>query len=354
MATDRVLVDASALERTVAAILHVRGFGEQDAARSARVLVSADLRGVESHGVSNMLRRYLEWIDSGHLNPVPQVSVIHQKACVASYDADGGLGLAVLPVLMQETIERARQYGIAMVGVRNARHSGMLAFHTILASEQDMVGVCATSGGPRVIPTFGREPRLGTNPLSVALPSNDDHPFVFDAATSVVAYNKIANARRGGDVLGAGWCADGSGTPMMDQRPSDLDVDERMLPLGSSPELGSHKGYALSAVVDVLASILPNGTFIGNLGHGYNGHFLMAINPAGFGPLEEFKSQVSEFARYLRATPRADRDVAVLVPNDREWTMMCERQRSGIPVHREVIAWFDTISDEYGVQRLSR
>lgn len=338
---DRILVDASALEATVTAIFESCGFSQLDAARSARVLVTADLRGVESHGVSNMLRRYLAWLDSGNLNPRPQVSVVSERPSAVAYDADAGLGVTVLPILMDETIQRAKTYGIAMASVRNARHSGMLAYHTMLASDQDMIGVCGSTGGPRVLPTFGAEARLGTNPLSVSFPSADDHPFLFDAATSTVAFNKIENARREGALLGAGWCADGNGRPAMSPIPSDSDVDEAMLPLGSAPELGSHKGYALSCIIEILASILPGGTFMGRLGHGHNAHFLMAIDPAAFSPLDEFKTAVSEFAAYLRDTPPSEPGVPVLTPNDLEAATMAVRSTQGIPVHREVIDWFD-------------
>lgn len=349
-----VRVHHEALRRTVRDVLGAAGLPEADAAVAADVLVAADLRGVESHGVSNMLRRYLDWIDSGHLNPRAQPALLHEAPCTAAYDGDGGLGIALLPDLMRSAMDKARRYGVGIVSVRNARHSGMLAYHSMLASAEDLIGVCATSGGPRVVPTFGREARLGTNPLSVAVPTAAGPPFVFDAATSTVAYNKIAGARRAGQPLGAGWCADVDGTPMMHPTPSDQPVDERMLPLGATPEGGSHKGYGLAATVEVLASILPGGGFMGRYGMSFSGHFLAAIDPAAFGDLDVFKAEAAAFTDYLRSTPPAAGYQRVLVPNDPEAATEHERREAGIPLHHEVVSWLDATCARLHLKVLSR
>lgn len=349
-----VLVHHQALRGTVRDVLHAAGLPEPDAAVAADVLVAADLRGVESHGVSNMLRRYLEWIDSGHLNPRPQPALLHEAPCTAAYDGDAGLGIALLPTLMRSAMEKARRYGVGMVSVRNARHSGMLAYHSMLASAEDLIGVCATSGGPRVVPTFGREARLGTNPISVAVPTAAGPPFVLDAATSTVAYNKIAGARRAGQPLGAGWCADTDGTPLMQPTSSDQPVDERMLPLGGTPEGGSHKGYGLAATVEVLASILPGGGFMGRYGLAFSGHFLAAIDPAAFGDLEVFKAETAAFTDYLRSTAPAAGHQRVLVPNDLESATEQDRREAGIPLHPEVVDWLDATCTRLDLVELSR
>lgn len=352
--TDTLLVRHESLRATVQDVLEASGLPSAHAARSADVLVAADLRGVESHGVSNMLRRYLGWIATGHLNPRPQPALLHEAACTAAYDGDGGLGIALLPDLMQEAMEKAQRYGVGMISVRNARHSGMLAYHTMIATGADLIGVCATSGGPRVVPTYGREARLGTNPISVAVPTSDGPPFVFDAATSTVAYNKIAGARRAGQPLGGGWCADPDGVPLMDPTPSEQPVDQAMLPLGATPEGGSHKGYGLAAVVEVLASILPGGGFMGRYGLAFSGHFLAAVDPGAFGDADAFKRETSAFTDYLRGTPPARGHERVLVPNDLESATEQTRRRSGIPLHREVVDWLDATCAHLGVEPLSR
>lgn len=352
--TDVLLVHHEQLRATVEDVLRASGLPPAHAARAADVLVAADLRGVESHGVSNMLPRYLQWVTTGHLNPRPRPTLLHEAPCTAAYDGDAGLGIALLPDAMHTAMEKAQRYGVGMVSMRNARHSGMLAYHTMIAAAEDVIGICATSGGPRVLPTYGREARLGTNPLSVAVPTSDGPPFVFDAATSTVAYNKIVGARRTGQPLGAGWCADADGTPLLEQTPSDQPVDQRMLPLGSTPETGSHKGYGLAAIVEVLASILPGGGFMGRYGLAFSGHFLAAIDPGAFGDLAAFKRETSTFADYLRSTPPAKGHERVLVPNDLESATEQGRRRSGIPLHREVVDWFDATCRRVGVEALSR
>lgn len=349
-----VVVDHDALRETMQAVFEAVGFRAGEAHHAADCLVAADLRGVESHGVSNMPRRYLAWLETGHLNARPSVELLHEAACTAAYDGDAGLGIALLPDLMLSTVEKARQYGVGMISVRNARHSGMLAYHSMLALPADMIGVCATSGAPRVVPTFGREARLGTNPLSVAVPTAVEPAFVFDAATSTVAYNKIANARRAEEPLGPGWCADPDGIPLTQPSPSDQPLDKLMLPLGATPASGSHKGYSLAAVVEVLASLLPGGTFMGRLGSDVSGHFLAAIDPAAFGDREDFKREMSEFADYLRSTPPARGHDRVLVPGDLEWETAQIRRRDGIPLHSEVVEWLDGTCRRLGVRRLGR
>jgi len=349
-----VRVSHHALRRTVTQIFEAAGFPPGDARRCADVLVAADLRGVESHGVSNMLKRYLGWLETGHLNPRPVVELLREKPATAAYDGDAGLGIAVLPDLMARAVEKAEQYGVGMIAVRNARHSGMLAYHSMLALEADMIGVCATSGGPRVVPTFGREARLGTNPLSVAVPTSTQRPFVFDAATSTVAFNKIANARRAGEPLGSGWCADQDGAPLMEPTSADAPIDHLMLPLGATPEGGSHKGYSLAAIVEVLASILPGGVFMGRLAGSFSGHFLAAIDPGAFTDPEEFRQEMSEFIDYLHSTPPAVGSDQVLVANDLEWETERSRRENGIPLHQEVVAWLDETCDQRNLPRLVR
>jgi L-2-hydroxycarboxylate dehydrogenase (NAD+) len=352
--TNRVRVPHEGLLRSVTGIFEALGFRPDDAATSADVLVTADLRGIESHGVSNMLRIYVDWVADGHVNPRAEPTKIADMACTAAYEADSALGITVLPALMREAMDRAARYGVGMISVRNARHSGMMAYHSMLPLEHDLIGVACTSAGPRVIPTFGREPRLGTNPISVAVPTADDRPFVFDAATSAVAFNKIANARRAAEPLGAGWCADAEGRPMTEPTPSEQPVDARMLPLGATPDGGSHKGYALAAIVEVLGSILPGGVYLGRLGRGFSGHFLAAINPAGFGDPDEFKREMSAFTTYLRETPPAAGQERVLVPNDLEYEQEQQRRATGVPLHEDVLAWLDETCERLGAEPIPR
>ena len=240
---EAIFVSGDDLKATVAAIFEKVGVPPEDAQLGADVLVLADLRGVDSHGVSNMLRSYLGGYQRGDINPRPQMKIVRETPATASVDSDRGLGTIMTPKAMELAIRKAREVGVGMVTVGNARHLGMASYHAMMAANEDMIGVCMTSCPPRALPTFGAEPRLGTNPIAIAVPTRNEPMFVFDAATSSVAQNKIEIARRLGAMLEPGWLATEDGTPIMEEMP--VPDNYHMLPLGATRELGSHKGYGI-------------------------------------------------------------------------------------------------------------
>ena len=182
--TDAIMVREASLRETVTSIFEKMGVGESDSVLATDVLVKADMRGVETHGVSNMLRAYVTGYGSGGINPSPNWRVVRETPATATVDSDRGLGIIVVPKAMEIAIEKARKVGVGMVAIRNGRHLGMASYHAMMALEHDMIGTCMTSCPPVVLPTFGAEPRLGTNPIAVAAPADKEPPFVFDAATS--------------------------------------------------------------------------------------------------------------------------------------------------------------------------
>jgi hypothetical protein len=222
-----VFVQGDGLKATVAAIFEKMGVPPEDALLGADVLVLADLRGVDTHGVSNMLKSYVNGHQKGEINPRPDWRIIRESPSTANIDSDRGLG-TIAPKAMEIAIRKAREVGVCMVTIGNARHLGMASYHAMLALKHDMIGVCMTSCPPSVVPTFGAEPRLGTNPIAVAVPAKEEPPFVFDAATSTVAGNKIGIARRLGIQLEPGWLADAQGNPIME--PSDPPDRYTLLP----------------------------------------------------------------------------------------------------------------------------
>ena len=208
---DGVRVREADLRSTVTAIFEQVHVPPEDAALAADVLVTADLRGVESHGVSIMLRAYLAGYNEGRINPHPQWRIVRERAATATIDCDRGLGIIIGPKAMEIAIQKARETGMGVVTMRNGRHMGMASYHAMLALKHDMIGMCMTAMGARVLPTFGREGRLGTNPIAVAVPAKEMHPFVFDAATSMVAMNKLRLAGRLGATIPGNWVADSEG-----------------------------------------------------------------------------------------------------------------------------------------------
>lgn len=349
---DAVQVDEARLRATTAALFEKLNVPPEDAALAADVLVSADLRGVESHGVSNMLRAYVRQYREGTLNPRPNWRVVRETPSAANVESDHGHGIIITPKAMQIAIQKARETGVGMVTLRNGGHAGMVSYHAMLALPHDMVGICTTAAGALVIPTFGREPRLGTNPIGLAAPAGEEAPFVFDGATSVIAGNQITAARRMGKLLPPGVIAAEDGTPIMEPTEPPAEYG-RMLPLGSTREMGSHKGYGLACIVEILGSILGGVQCMALAGRGHANHFVAAIDVAAFTPVEEFKRHMDDFLRTLRTTPPAPGHDRVLYAGLLEAETERQRRRDGIPLHREVVDWFDSICDELGLTRLA-
>jgi LDH2 family malate/lactate/ureidoglycolate dehydrogenase len=248
---------------------------------------------------------------------------------------------------MEIAIKKAADTGVGIVTAGNGRHLGMASYHAMMALKHDMIGTCMTNAGPSVLPTFGSEKRLGTNPIAVAAPAGKEAPFVFDVATSVVAGNKIGLARRLGADLHGGMIADAEGTPIMET--GLVPEQYALLPLGSDRELGSHKGYGLACVVDILAGILSGTGFGMLIGNGYNNHFLAAYNIEAFSPVSEFKQMMDEFIQTLKTTPPAPGQEKVIVAGQPEWETEQERSKNGIPLHHEVVEWFQGICNELEV-----
>ena len=322
---------------------------DEDARIAADVLVSADLRGVDTHGVSNLLRQYVQRYQEGALNPRPEMRVLRESLSAATVDSDNGLGIITTPKAMDIAVAKARQTGVGMVTMTNGKHLGMAAYHAMIPLKYDMIGVCMTSCPPTVVPTFGSIPRLGTNPIALAAPADKEPPFVFDAATSVIPDNKVHIARRLGVDLLPGWLADDEGRPVM--QPIPAPSPHRLLPLGSVRETGSHKGYSLACIVDILCGVLSLSGFGAGRGRGTFAHFVAAFDVEAFADTGEFKAMMDDYMRTLKETPPAPGHDRVLVAGQLEWETEQERRRNGIPLHREVVEWFDQICQELEIPR---
>lgn len=355
--TDAIRVPLAALETTVQRVFAHLGVGENEATLAAEVLVNADLRGVDSHGVSNQLNSYIKGYGDGSINPLPNWKIVRESSGTATIDCDRGLGLMLAPKAMDIAISKAKEVGIGMVTMRQGRHLGMAAYHAMMALKHDMIGICMTAPGPLVLPTFGRKARLGTNPIAFAAPTKHEPAFVLDMATSVIAANKIGLARRLGTLMEPGWVAEADGTPIMepaDPPPPLPDsrsrYSDRILPLGSTRELGSHKGYGLGVMVEIFCAVL-SGAQPSTLGEADDiEHFVGAINVDAFTPIEEFKVMMDNFMRVLKETPPAPEHERVLVAGQPEAEMELDRRKNGIPLHREVIKFLHDTCTEMRIE----
>ncbi len=341
-----VRVKEKDLKGTVTAIFSKMGLSKVDASTAAEGLVYADMRGIETHGVSNMLRRYVEGYGKGSINPRPKVKVLRESASAASVDCDRGLGLHVGPWCMALAIEKAKKTGMASVSATNGRHYGAAAFHAQLALKHDMIGLSMTVGGNTVLPTFGAKPLVGLNPLAVAVPTKDEPPFIFDASMSGVAGNKIGLAKRLGVKLAPGWVAEPDGTPIMREvEPRD---NMPMLPLGGTREGGSHKGYSLSVMIDILSSLLAGGQ-PGFNSKGTASHHFIAYNIEAFTDVDGFKEQVDIYMKTLRESPTAPGHKRVYYAGLPEHEEEIDRKKNGVPLHPEVIEWFRGVTSELAI-----
>ncbi len=322
---------------TVTDIFLKMGMPEDDAKQASDVLVYADVRGIESHGVSNMLRRYVESFAAGGINPRPKIRIVREMAAAATIDSDGGHGLVIGPRAMQMAIDRAKDYGIGTVTAMNGRHFGASAYHAAMAIEHDMVGISMTTGGLNVLAVGGAKPVVGLNPIAIAAPTKNEPPFIFDASMSSVAGNKIALAQRLGVPVMPGWIADADGRPIMEEQ--QVPDNYSMLPTGATRELGAHKGFSMAMMVEILCGIL-GGTGAGsNRSQGAAHHFL-AYNIEAFTDVNGFKEMMDEYMQEITTGPTApghDRIVYAGLPEHEE---EIERRENGIPYHPEVIDWF--------------
>ena len=311
-----------------------------------RQMVEADLMGIDSHGIG-MLPLYEKYRLQGGIVVNPDVVVVDNRQAVALVDAGHGMGHIAATMAMEMAMEKARSFGVGAVSVRHSNHYGAAGVYSNMARRGGLLGISMTGATQRsVLPTFGREPRFSTNPLAFAAPGKETDGFSLDMATSTVAIGKISIARREGRSIPPGWALDKAGRPETDPVAA-LEADpRRLIPLGGTRELGSHKGYGLAIMVEILGSILSN-SYVG----GYSletgergkflniGHFSLALDPVAFGGESGvFERSMDRLVAYLRATPPVDPDQPVLVAGDPENAAYKERTKNGIPVTDALIA----------------
>ena len=342
-------INSENLRKNVEEIFQIMGENLTDAKIAADALILADLRGVESHGISNMLRIYIEGYKNEEIKPQAKLSTIKDNLATCSVDGDRGLGIITTPKAMDIAIEKAKTYGISMVTIKNSRHLGMASYHAIQAMKHKMIGMCVTSCPPQVLPTFGAEPLLGTNPIAIAAPAGEKPPYVFDAAMSTIAANKVSISKRLGNNLLPGWISDNDGAPIMEEfNPEEYKVngENYLLPLGSTRELGSHKGFGLAGMVDILGGILSGGGYGANPGRPNFGHMVTAYNIDSFTDYNEYTKTMDEWLDMLENSKTIPGKDKVIYPGLPEHITQIERTENGIPIHNEVLDWFEKINKE--------
>lgn len=348
---DRIYVPHDRVSNVTKQIFMHVGVDEEGAKASTAVLMANDLRGNESHGVSNGLRRYVSDYNSGVLNGTPSFDIEHETDTTARVNGNDALGTHIGAWAMNLAIEKAAKHGMGAVNVHTSGHLGGCGYYAMLAAEADMFGHCMTAGGAgRTVPTWGSKPLLGTNPIAYAAPAKTMPPFLFDVATTQVAHNKIGLARRTGGTISPGWITDKNGEPVLEEVPAPDEGDFHLLHIGGTRENGSHKGFGFA----LMNEIICNG-FAG-MGPGpitgtrHGGHFFMAYQIEAFTDLEKFKTDMDELLQHISAVPPSKGFDRVVYAGLLEAEEEEKRLREGIPYHREVIEWFESYCSEAQIE----
>lgn len=331
-----------------------------DAHDAADVLVWANRRGVDTHGVRNLKPFYVDGIARGDIIPNPRFRIEQETPVTARVDGDNGLGMVGGCWAMRLAMKKAEEAGIGVVSMCHSNHYGAAGYYPMMALQKGMIGISMTgylfAGGSEVgvRPTFGATPMLSTNPISVAFPTAEEPPFLLDMATSVVPMNRIQMLiEAGADTIPAGWGLDSEGKPT-----TDPGAVRHLFPLGGTREQGGHKGFGLSMMVTVFCSLLSGGWFEGatksslaadGYGQDRDAHFFAALNVEAFRPLEEFRQGMDAMIRAIHAGATEPGQDRIYVAGEIEHETEQSRLRDGIPLPPNVVADLQTLSNEFGV-----
>lgn len=338
------------------------GVPDEDAKTCSEVLIASDLRGIESHGIGR-LKMYYDRIKKGVQNPITKIDVIRDKAATAVWDGNHGMGHVIGVRAMQTAIDKAKQFGLGAVAVRNSTHYGICGYYANMAVEQDMIGLTFTNARPSVCPTNGVTPILGTNPICFGAPTNLPFPFIYDAATSITQRGKIEVLDREEKATPDGWAVDLMNQPHTDTKQllNDLvEMKAALLPIGGSEEVsGSHKGYGLSVMVEILSAALQNGSFLKGL-HGTDengkpapyrlGHFFLAINIDFFTDLADFKTTATEILSQIKASRLAPNRKNIFVAGEKEYESELLVRQRGIPLIPNLQKDISAMQNELGLK----
>lgn len=337
------------------------GVPPDDAAICADVLLESDRRGIESHGVNRFKPIYLDRIKAGIQLPVTQVEIIKQTPTTAVVDGHDGMGQVIAYRCMQMAIDKAKQYGMGMVAARNSTHYGIAGYYATMATQAGCIGLTGTNARPSIAPTFGVENKLGTNPLTFGLPTDEDFPFVLDCATSIIQRGRVEYYARLGQDVPVGTVIGHDGSALTDA-PAILTMltsgEAALAPLGGiGEELAGYKGYGYASVVEILSAALQQGNFLGALtgvrdgqqGPYGLGHFFLAIDCEAFMGLDAFKKTAGDICRELRASTLAPDATRIYTAGEKEYLVWQERKDKGVPVNEGVQKELIAIRDELGL-----
>jgi L-2-hydroxycarboxylate dehydrogenase (NAD+) len=359
--SDVVHIPVDVLKSFMMDVFQGLGVPEKDAQIGTDVLIASDLRGIDSHGVGR-LKYYYDRITAGVHHTLTEVEVVKETETTALVDGHHGMGHVIAHRCMRMAIEKARQFGLGAVSVRNSTHFGIAGYYALMASREGMIGFTVTNARPSIAPTFSTEPMLGTNPIAFAAPTDLPYPFCLDAATSICQRGKIEIAERAEKPVPEGWVIDPQGRPLTD--PTTIlsrfgNATAALLPLGGAgEEFAGYKGYGLATMVEILSASLASGKFMKDLlGFAEDGsrrpymlgHFFLAIDVEHFVPLDVFRQITGQIVRDLQNARREPGQARIYVAGEKEYELEQIRQRDGIPINPNLRRELQTMRDELGI-----
>ncbi len=338
---DALIFNVNELKDYVARFFTALKVPEIDAQIAADVLVSADLRGINSHGVVRLFSYYGGGLKKGKINPASTLKVLKESPATLALDGGNGLGQVVAYRSMSRCIELADKAGLAITTVRNSNHFGIAGYYAMMALPQDMIGISLTNSQPLVAPTYGRQVALGTNPIAVAIPAGEERPYVLDMATSIVSIGRISLYEKAGQPIPLGWGINQHGE--LTREPDQVLDNGALLPLGGPAELRGYKGYGLSLLVDLLSGVLSGSAYGKEVGHPSDegnadvGHFFASIKVENFRPINAFKTDMDNYIRTLKATPKLPGQDRIYIHGEKEFDLAEKYLRDGVPLMVEIV-----------------
>jgi LDH2 family malate/lactate/ureidoglycolate dehydrogenase len=350
---DTIAFDYEDLKNYVIRFFRALNVPEIDARIAADVLVSADLRGVNTHGVIRLHSYYGDRLLKGLIDPVSPVKTLKESPATLALDGGNGLGQVVAYRAMSDCIKKAEEAGLAITTVRNSNHFGIAGYYAMMALPEDMIGISLTNSQPLVVPTYGLKPVIGTNPIAVAIPAGKEKPYVLDMATSIVSFGKVQVHKKAGLAIPKGWGINQNGALTRD--PAEIIEGGALLPLGGPAELRGYKGFGLSLLVDLLSGVLAGAAYgedVGRPSKGRNsdvGHFFAAIKIENFRPVETFKADMDDYIHSLKNTPKLPGQNRIFIHGEKEFEQAEKSIREGIPLLKEAVDGLKTAGDKVGV-----
>lgn len=335
------------------------GCNDIDSETATKALLSADLRGIDSHGIARLVGYVRLW-EAKRVNATPDIKIVHETPSTAVVNGDSGLGLVVAPYAMNVAIEKAKQVGSGWVSVKNSNHFGIAGYHAMMALDHDMIGMAMTNASALVAPTYSVEKLLGTNPIAVAVPAGKEPAFVADFATTTAANGKLEILQRKNESAPNGWVQTKEGKPS--NNANELKAGGALLPLGGDREHGSHKGYCLGSIVDIFSAVLSGANYgpwvppfpayvpmPGDMPGEGIGHFFGAMRIDAFRSADEFKVNMDKWIGRFRSAKPIPGEERVYVPGEPEREMENERKENGIPVVQSVIEELEKLASAFDV-----